>query len=56
MHRAAQSEDLKKVLETQRVEGANDEVRIVGTTSDLLRTVIATSSVEAAALGVHVLL
>ncbi|HTO33875.1 MAG TPA: recombinase family protein [Pararhizobium sp.] len=37
----------------QRVEVADDEVRIMGSKSELLRTLVAASSVETAAFGVH---
>ena len=37
----------------QRVEVADDEVRIMGSKSALLRTLVAASSVESAAFGVH---
>ncbi|MFC3629467.1 recombinase zinc beta ribbon domain-containing protein [Paracoccus angustae] len=37
----------------QRVEVADDEVRIMGSKSELLRTLVAGSSVETAAFGVH---
>ena len=37
----------------QRVEVADDEVRIMGLKSELLRTLVAASSVETAAFGVH---
>lgn len=37
----------------QRVEVADDEVRITGSKSELLRTLIAASSVETAAFGVQ---
>ena len=37
----------------QRVEVADDEVRIMGSKSELLRTLVAASSVESAAFGVH---
>lgn len=36
-----------------RVEVADDEVRIMGSKSELLRTLVAASSVESAAFGVH---
>ena len=37
----------------QRVEVSDDEVRIMGSKSELLRTLVAASSVETAAFGVH---
>ena len=37
----------------QRVEVADDEVRIMGSKSELLRTLVAASSVKTAAFGVH---
>lgn len=37
----------------QRVEVADDEVRIMGSKSELLRTLVAASSVETAVFGVH---
>ncbi|MFC0281031.1 hypothetical protein ACFOHK_13690 [Falsigemmobacter intermedius] len=37
----------------QRVEVADDEVRIMGSKSELLRTLVAASSVETAAFGVQ---
>ncbi|GHC65124.1 recombinase family protein [Limoniibacter endophyticus] len=37
----------------QRVEVADDEVRIMGSKSELLRTLVAASSAETAAFGVH---
>ncbi|MFU0504176.1 recombinase family protein [Pseudaminobacter sp. NGMCC 1.201702] len=37
----------------QRVEVTDDEVRIMGSKSELLRTLVAASSVETAAFGVH---
>ena len=37
----------------QRVEVADDEVRIIGSKSALLRTLVAASSGERAAFGVH---
>lgn len=38
---------------TRRVEAADDEVRIMGSKPELLRTLVAASSVETAAFGVH---
>jgi site-specific DNA recombinase len=37
----------------QRVEVADDEVRIMGSKSELLRTLVAASSGQSAAFGVH---
>ena len=37
----------------QRVEVADDEVRIMGSKSELLRALVAASSVESAAFGVR---
>ena len=37
----------------QRVEVADDEVRIMGSKSELLKTLVAASSVESAVFGVH---
>ncbi len=37
----------------RRVKVAGDEVRIMGSKSELLRTLVATSTVEAAAFGIH---
>lgn len=37
----------------QRIEVADTEVRIMGSKSELLRTLVAASSVQSAAVGVH---